>query len=72
MQYFQLPRSIVESIQNFPQNSSKNAARLVNFYLKDSTVRNEVVVVGNEYYAMDLSKHKFFEPEDITLVEAAD
>ncbi len=72
MHYFkQLPRAIVESIQNFPPSSIKNAARLVNFYLKDGTARNEVLVVGNEYYCMDMDKHKYFEPDEITLVEAA-
>ncbi len=71
-QFKQLPRDIVESIQNFPASSSKNAARLVNFYLKDGSARNEVLVVGNEYYCIDADKHKYFDTDEIVLVESSD
>jgi hypothetical protein len=68
MTYFCLTREISETIQNFPE--VKEAWRQVNFYLKDGSARNEVTVVGNEFYAMDKNKHKYFEPADISFVEA--
>ena len=68
MKYFCLPREIVENILNFPE--IKDAWRQVNFYLKDGSARHEVTVVGNEFYAMDENKHKYFEPGDISFVEA--
>lgn len=67
MRYFCLPREIVEAIQNFPP--VKEVYRDVNFYLKDGSARNEVTVVGNEFYAMDLNKHEYFEPSEISFVE---
>jgi hypothetical protein len=68
MKYFCLPREITELIQNFPP--VKDAWREVDIYLKDGSVRHNVVVVGNEFYAMDENKHKYFEPAAISFVEA--
>jgi hypothetical protein len=65
MRYFCLPRSIVESIQNFP--AVKDVYRPVTFVLKDGTVRRDVIVINNEFYAMDETKHKYFEPSDIAI-----
>jgi hypothetical protein len=59
MRYFCLPRNIVESIQNFPP--AKDIYRPVNFILKDGSIRND-----GEFYAMDETKHKYFEPADIS------
>lgn len=66
MRYFCLPRNIVESIQNFPP--VKEAYRPVNFVLKDGSMRNDVDVINSEFYAMDETKHKYFEPTDISFV----
>jgi hypothetical protein len=66
MRYFCLPRSIVESIQNFP--TVKEIYRPVTFVLKDGTMRTDVDVINNEFYGMDESKHKYFEPADIVMV----
>lgn len=65
MHYFCLPRAIVELIQNFP--AVKNVYRPVTFVLKDGTVRRDVVVINSEFYAMDETKHKYFEPSDIAI-----
>jgi len=65
MRYFCLPRSIVESIQNFP--AVKDVYRPVTFVLKDGTVRRDVIVINNEFYGMDETKHKYFEPSDIAI-----
>jgi hypothetical protein len=66
MRYFCLPRSIVESIQNFPP--TKEIYRPVTFVLKDGTMRSDVDVINNEFYGMDETKHKYFEPSDIVMV----
>lgn len=66
MRYFCLPRHIVESIQNLPP--VKEASRAVTLILKDGSVRDEVDVIGSEFYAMDESKHKYFEPADIAFM----
>lgn len=60
---------MVELIQNFPP--SKLAYREVNVFLKDGTQRSNVVVIGGEFYAMDTTKHAYFAPEEVTLVEEA-
>jgi hypothetical protein len=66
MRYFCLPREIVESIQNFPP--AKEVYRPVTFILKDGSVRDDVYVINCEFYAMDETKHKYFEPADISFV----
>jgi len=66
MRYFCLPREIVESIQNFP--SVKEVYRPVTFILKDGSVRDDVDVINCEFYALDETKHKYFEPNDISVV----
>jgi hypothetical protein len=63
MRYFCLPRHIVEAIQNLPP--IKEASRQLTFILKDGSVRDEVDVIGGEFYALDENKHKYFEPADI-------
>ena len=70
MKYFCLSREIVEIIQDF--TPVKDAWRYVNFYLKDGSARNSVVVVGNEFYAMDENKHKYFEPSEIAFAQEAE
>jgi high-affinity K+ transport system ATPase subunit B len=65
MRYFCLPREIVESIQNFPP--TKEVSRPVTFVLKDGSVRTDVVVINSEFYGMDETKHKYFEPSDISM-----
>lgn len=69
IKYFSLPREMVEAVLNFPPTSQ--VYRKVNIYLKDGSVRSDVVVIGNEFYAMDERTHKYFEPRDIALIEAA-
>lgn len=64
-----LPREMVELIQNFPP--SKFVYRDVNVFLKDGSQRSDVVVIGGEFYAMDTTKHAYFSPDEIVLVEAA-
>lgn len=70
MIYLTLSRELVELIDNFPP--VKDAWRNVNFFLKDGTQRSDVVVVGGEFYAMDTTKHAYFEPQDISLAEPAE
>jgi hypothetical protein len=65
MRYFCLPREIVESIQNFPP--VKEVYRPVTFVLKDGSVRRDVTVINSEFYAMDETNHKYFEPADISI-----
>jgi hypothetical protein len=36
--------------------------------LKDGTMRSDVDVINNEFYGMDETKHKYFEPSDIVMV----
>lgn len=67
MRYFCLPRHIVETIQNLP--AVKEASRSVTLILKDGSIRNDVDVIGSEFYAMDESKHKYFEPADIAFLD---
>jgi hypothetical protein len=66
MRYFCLPREIVESIQNL--SPVKEIYRPVTFVLKDGTVRTDVTVINCEFYALDETKHKYFEPTDISIV----
>lgn len=68
MRYFCLPRHIVETIQNLPP--VKEVSRSVTLILKDGSVRDEVDVIGSEFYAMDETKHKYFEPSDISFLDA--
>lgn len=65
MKYFCLPREIVELINNFPP--VKEVSRPVTFMLKDGSARFDVTVIGGEFYALDETKHKYFEPTDIAL-----
>ncbi len=67
MKYFCLPRHIVETIQNLPP--VKEVSRSVTLILKDGSVRNDVDVIGSEFYAMDENKHKYFEPVDIAFLD---
>jgi len=69
MKYFCLGREQVECIKNFPTAESKRVYRSVDVRLKDGSLQRGVTVVGNEFYEMDTSKHSFFEPEDIDLIE---
>lgn len=69
MRYFCLPRHIVEAIQNLPPVKEAPVARAFTLILKDGSVRNEVDVIGSEFYAMDESKHKYFEPADIAFLD---
>lgn len=66
MIYFCLSREIVETIQNFAP--SKHVDRPVTFILKDGSVRTDVTVIGCEFYALDDTKDKYFEPADIVAV----
>jgi hypothetical protein len=63
MRYFCLPREIVETIQNFPP--AKEIYRPVTLVLKGGSVCADVTVINCEFYAMDETKHKYFEPADI-------
>jgi hypothetical protein len=56
----------VESIQNL--SPVKEIYRPVTFVLKDGTVRTDVTVINCEFYALDETKHKYFEPTDISIV----
>jgi hypothetical protein len=65
MRYFCLPRELVEVIQNFPP--AKDIYRPVTFVMKDGSTRSDVTVINSEFYALDETQHKYFEPSDIAL-----